>query len=560
MNFRRIVFFIFILLFSTLLFASNFVAVLKDIKLFGLKNVSENQVLQILSIKKGDIVSSFTLEDIRKKLASSGYFSDANIQIKWISKTDVVLYIYLKENPKLEKLDILEENVKLPPQLKEEAKSFEGKIFNPVELRKFMNKVVSYFAKKKAILVNVGIDNVDGYSHWILKIRPVVIDSIVIKGNKKTKNYVILREMETKPGKIYSAKALRKDIQRLFDLGFFEEITPHIKPLTDNKVQLELDVKEAKTGMATLGGGYSSAVGFSGYVQIEDSNFRGTGKQVSLRLEIGQVKSYRFKYFDNWFLGKRRDFGFDFYNMRYPKTYYTDLGEKIKYDERRKGYSLLFGKYIFNKNWRFDLRFTDERVELDDKEELVNYLGEEVTKDDDIQKIELLFARRTVDSIRYPTKGYRWYLGFLTTGGFLKGDNEYRKYTNDFRYYKAVTSNNKLIFATRIKGGFIDLVSGEIPVFEKFTVGGGRSLRGYSEAQFSGSKMFLTNLELRWRVVKKIELVGFYDLGDAWDNSSDMKNGRGLGVRIMSPIGVISFEIGRAQGDTKTYFNIGGGF
>jgi outer membrane translocation and assembly module TamA len=96
----------------------------------------------------------------------------------------------------------------------------------------------------------------------------------------------ILREMRQKPGEPFNSKLARRSMQRVYNLGFFEDVNIKMNPGVDpNAVVMELDVTEKRTGSFGIGAGYSSEDGVLGMVSIGDTNFRGTGDAISLTYE-----------------------------------------------------------------------------------------------------------------------------------------------------------------------------------------------------------------------------------------------------------------------------------
>ena len=115
-------------------------------------------------------------------------------------------------------------------------------------------------------------------------------EGYVVKGNDKTKDYVITREMRIKPGEVFDAKKARRSMQRVYNLGFFEDVSVKILPgrrRNPNNIIMELTVIEKRTGSFGIGAGYSSEDGLLGMVSVSDSNFMGIGDSVKAMYEFG---------------------------------------------------------------------------------------------------------------------------------------------------------------------------------------------------------------------------------------------------------------------------------
>lgn len=138
------------------------------------------------------------------------------------------------------------------------------------------------------------IDQKAGTADVRYTISVLRVGAVEITGNTKTHDDVIRRELRLRPGMVVTDSALRRDYDRLNNLGFFEKIDFQPKPGPDPKrpglVTLDWAVKEQRTGTATLGAGYSGGLtgtGLTGTLSYQENNINGTGNGGSVRLERG---------------------------------------------------------------------------------------------------------------------------------------------------------------------------------------------------------------------------------------------------------------------------------
>ncbi|HEY4439238.1 MAG TPA: POTRA domain-containing protein [Candidatus Elarobacter sp.] len=155
------------------------------------------------------------------------------------------------------------------------------------------------------------IDQKAGTADVRYSISVLRVGAIEITGNTKTHDDVIRRELRLRPGMVVTDSGLRRDYDRLNNLGFFEKIDFQAKPGPDPKrpglVTLNWQVKEQRTGTASLGAGYSGGLtgtGLTGTLSYQENNINGTGNGGSIRLERGSRVSDASLSFTVPYLGK----------------------------------------------------------------------------------------------------------------------------------------------------------------------------------------------------------------------------------------------------------------
>lgn len=168
--------------------------------------------------------------------------------------------------------------------------------------------------------------------------------------------------------------------------------------------------------------------------------------------------------------------------------------------------------------------------------------------------------RNTTPNLIDARRGYLAQLHVEQAGGWLPGDFNYREYTGELRAYATVA--RRAVFAGRVRAGTIDTdgpLAGNVPFFKRYFLGGASSLRGWGRFQVSplsgsglpigGHSMLETSVEARIPVVGNLSSVLFLDAGNAWRESFDvnldeLQYSAGTGVRYLTPIGPVRFDIG----------------
>ena len=351
-----------------------------------------------------------------------------------------------------------------------------------------------------------------------------------------------------------------------------------------NAVEMEIDVVEMNTGTFGIGAGYSDADGFVGMISVGDKNLRGTGDSILLRWEFGGAdnRNYELVYRKPWLDKKETSLGIALYDLTNETADYDRNGDEIaRYDKRRVGQEITLG--------RPQGEFVRHSITLkhrDDKyvEKIKGY-GEQYYEDpwghDYVKRVynrETTAQERrdenfgTTNSISYsrvydsrdniydPHAGKRNSYTFEWAG--LGGDFKFEKITVNYRYYIPMQRDRVLAFD--LAAGY---AWGDLPLSQRFAVGGSDSLRGYKDDQFRGNSMLRGTAEYRFPIRKKVQGVIFYDIGYAWDKRDQrnfdlglMEYGYGVGLRINSPLGPIKLDWGKGKQRSRFHFSFGGQF
>ena len=418
------------------------------------------------------------------------------------------------------------------------------------------------------------------------------IEDINIKGNVKTKDKVIRRELRVYPGEKFDGKRIRKSKERLDNLGFFEEIRfgtePGSKP---DKVDLVVDLKEAKTGYFSFGGGYSSIDEFMGFVEIRQRNFdyrnfstfTGAGQDLSVILSMGTLtKRYQLSFTNPWIFDKPVSFGFD----GYRKGHDQDDNVGYAYKEDVKGGLLRLGKE-FNDSWKGRVAYRLENVTISDvvTEAPTELHDEEEEGSNNLSSGEVQLSYDSRDSINSPSKGIYASNTLQVFGGPFCGDKDFIKYLGRVSFYTPAI--NKSVIELRLRGGIAAEFSdtNKIPIYERFFAGGASTVRGYRERKvgpidkttedpLGGDKMLIGNIEYTYPLADFLKAATFFDIGKVWGNESanveesGFMSSIGLGFRVNTPIGPVSVdygwplskEVGEEGKEGRFHFNVSRAF
>ncbi len=544
----------------------------------GARNISSEVVLLAVESKVGDVFSTDVLKKDVDALKRLGYFFYVTADtVPWKGGVKIVFHVY--ENPVVKGIRI-EGNHLIPDE--EIRKAFDiktGLTLNVTELRKAIGRVNKLYQEKGWAFCGIlsqdqiYIDRKTG--ELVVRIAEPVLRNVKVEGNTKTRNYVILREIELKRGEVVKNSRLKRSLKKIYNLKYFEEVSPP-RPMVSKDlkyVDLIFQVKEQKTGQASFGGGYSSVNGMIGFLEVKDINFMGRGQTLSAKMQFGGEQRYMLDFYEPWFKGRPMSVGAGVFNMSYNREEVENRVIQSYFEERRSGYSLRTGWRIARDS-KLSVRFVDETlhvsaqpipgtstVVLPSDLQPLDYDGDNAVVYDQ-QTLQLTLTRDTRDNVLDPSEGFRASFSVAATGDWLKGINGYYRYVVEWRNYRKLRRDRKTIFAYRLKYGWIDMTEGELRFVDRFTLGGAESLRGYEDQEFTGRKFVLGNFEVRFNLQKLFGLVLFYDIGDAYDvdetDDMDLKHSYGIGLRLRTPIGPFRFDYGKGEDRSgRFHFGIG---
>jgi outer membrane protein insertion porin family len=395
----------------------------------------------------------------------------------------------------------------------------------------------------------------------------VYFEKIIIAGNTKTRDKVIRRELAVHEQELFSGTRLKRGARNLYRLDFFEDVKiNNTKGSADDKMILKIDVTEKPTGAFSFGGGYSSVDNLFGMASISQRNFLGRGQILNLRAQVGgRTTNYTFSFTEPWVFDTRLTGGLDLYN--WSRDYDT-------YDKDSLG-GTLRGSYPIFDYTRLFLSYNYDQSNIEDLSENASSAVRDLEGENVAHTVTSSLRRDSRDRVFQTTKGSDNSITVEHAGTPFGGDIGFTKYVGDSGWYFPLFWDTVGMLHGRI--GFIhgDRV-GDVPVWERFYLGGMGSVRGYDWRDISprdpetgdeigGNKMLQFNVEFLFPIIKKAGLQGvlFCDTGNAYDNGEKLDLGvlrrsAGYGVRWYSPMGPIRVEYGYILDDEQGQKGEGG--
>lgn len=440
------------------------------------------------------------------------------------------------------------------------------------------------------------LDPARGVVDFTIKVaegQVLYLEGIAVEGNTKTRDKIVTREINLRPGDRLNGDEIEKARKKLEALGFFEpqSVRMDLKPGTNSDRRiLQVKVAEGKTGQLQFGGGYSSVDKLVGFLSISKKNFdpfdfwsfTGAGQEVTVSAEYGAKKnSFSGSWTEPYFRNRPISLGFDAFN-----TYQELEG----YDQKQRGGAIRIS-HKYGEYGRMSYKYGVDQVEL------LRVSGLAPT---DIQNeagfptynrfirtttsLTTGYTRDSRDDIHYPMTGSVFDISNQLAGRFFGGNVSFdRPFISWSKFTK--TFGNQVL-AVRMQYSTISNFferSNPIPTAEKFTLGGANTIRGYRDRSIQvynrngtlegpGRSYALGNIEYRipFTEDKSVSMALFYDVGGVYEGEyaigfRNLVAGVGAGVRFNSPLGPIRLDYGWGlnfpnQGKGQLHFSIGQAF
>jgi len=398
---------------------------------------------------------------------------------------------------------------------------------------------------------------------------------VEISGNTKTLDRIIRRNLDVSDGVTYTATGLKVSKENLTRTSYFKDVKISTAPAkTPGEMDVKVEVQEGPTGTLSGGLGYSSLDKIFGVVQLSENNLFGRGWKASLSSQFG---------------ARRTTFSLDFRDPYFLDTDYSLLFSlyklKLVYDDFVKestGGRLGFG-YNLSRFTNVSLSYAQDATTISARAGVIPppTVVDEIRKGlQESRSIIGNITRTATDRYVDPTKGSVQSAVVQYAGGPLGGDTQFVKYLLNAKAFYPVTQSTT--FSWSLLWGHVISTDGgwavgEVPLFERFFLGGPYSIRGYRSRSISprdpytgekigGNKEFVANMEYQFPLVEDIGFKGvlFVDAGNAYAQGDwpfqdqGLWVGYGVGIRWYSPMGPLRFEIGwnnrRPEGEPPRVF------
>ncbi len=475
-------------------------AKISDIYFVGNTNFSDQDLLDEISTKKSkwykffssaDVYDSdrieFDKEKLRRFYGSKGYADFVAISsIAQITpnKDKFFITFLLEEGIKYHvgEVNIINHIAKFDASiLQKEILIKKGKVYNSDLIDKTVDAMSKIMSEKSYAFAHIEPLLKRDREHQIIDIDfviqetpPIYINQILISGNTRTLNEVILRELRIKDGDAYNINNINRSKQRLENLGFFEKVEFNTKRIgNSDKVNLEIIVKEKKTGELNLGLGYSTVNKITANVGIKERNLMGTGQELGINVQHSfRNLTSELNYTKPYFMGRSIDVGFDLYQYDLSKR------NTLVYSQKTNGITFR-GDYAITEFLKHQIRYSFRSEDISDVDSTapinIQYLQGKFTHSS--VGHTLLYDKR--NNRLNPSDGY--YLSvsqdYTGIGGYIHNI----KYEGSAGVYTP-TFNDEYILKLLGRGGYVNGIGQDVRSNDSFFLGG-NNFRGF---QFAG--------------------------------------------------------------------------
>jgi outer membrane protein insertion porin family len=567
---------------------------IKELNLVGIVNEKYKKVRKKIKTKAGKVYKQPQLDEdlasIKQYYKNSGYLN-VSVQDPLVTYDPTHKYMYItifvSEGDRyfIEELSFTGNIQRNDKELRKALEIKKGDVYSEEELRMAMFAIQELYGEDGYIKMNIvpryeydDFNKKLNVEFDIFEGPKVYVRNIYVDGNYVTKDYVIEREFKIKPGEPFNLKKVRETQAEIFKLGFFSDIKIEMLPTgAPDQTDLVFIVEEQKTGMASVGAGYSSVDKLVGTVRISQDNLFGRGQKLSAMWEFGtgstKKQNYRIDFSEPYLFNTPTPFSFSIFNLT-TRKFFGDF----KYVEQRRGGSTSFGRHFTDNFSAFlkyslqDIKISDVDEEIQDEVEAGNDTTSSVTP-------SIVFDSR--DYPFDPSKGVYFRTPLQIAGGIFGGDRDFVKWETQ------LTAFQKIFWRVV---GVVNLVTGmvteyadstDVPIYERYYVGGAESIRGYDYWQVGpaegGKYKLVGNAEIKFPIVSDkgrtlLQGAFFYDVGNAWVNSSDitlqagtgahdLRRGYGFGIRFKTRAFPIRLDWGygidKRPKEAQWYFTLG---
>ena len=452
----------------------NFLSFLKTNDVYDQDKIAQDaEIIRRYYLKNGYADFQVTNIDVRYDDAKEGYIITFNV-----SEGEQYRVGQVGFDTRVSGID--------PDLLRDRVETGTGDVYNAEDVERTLNGITNEAVRRGYPFVTVRPTGArDPATHtvtlgYVVEDGPrVYIERINVRGNNRTRDYVIRRELDIGEGDPFNKILVDRAERRLNNLGYFKKVRISTEPgSAADRVVVNIDVEDQATGAFSVSGGYSTTDGAIGEVAVSESNFLGRGQFVRIAGQIGQRSNgVDFSFTEPYFLGYRLAAGFDLFSK------YSDQTQYARYENRTTGGQLRIG-FPLTEESGITLRYSlfEQNLKIpntlkkpynDCSSPLSNtplnadgtptypdcaYNGEASVAVKESQGSTLTslagltLAYNTVDNLKNPHSGI--YVELKPEFAGLGGDSNYFRASGEARYYHEIYED--IVGLVKLQGGHLE--------------------------------------------------------------------------------------------------------
>jgi outer membrane protein insertion porin family len=577
----------------------------------------EAKIRQALTVKTGQPTTRAQLEQNLNAVRALGAFSSVEIipedTAKGVKLSFVVTTYGNLSKVQIETLPANSSSVLAQKDIDGIFQAQYGKQLNAVELQAAIKTLNEFYQKQGynlAQVVDVKEMGADGTLKLVIaegliedvQVRFMTKEGLLVDDKKQpirgnTRPFIVTREAELKPGKIFNRATVEKDLRRIYGLGIFDDVRVAFAPGTDPaKVVLQFNVIEKKTFSIVAGGGLSSTNGLFGSLSYNQLNVGGNAQKIGAEVQLGTKDFlYDLNFSDPWIASdpNRTSYNVNVFSRRSLSLIFdggktpgfvpgTNDAPRIV----RQGGGVTFnrplnGDPFSDSAWRASLGVNYQRVSVRDingsgvikQDTLGNDLSFSKTGEDDLLMVQLGLTQDLRNSFIDPSEGSLLKLGVDQSIPIGLGNITMTRARASFTNYTPVKlinlSPGAQSLVLNVQGGTI---LGDLPPYEAFSLGGTSSVRGYEDGDVGSGRSYVqATAEYRFPLISIVGGSLFADYGSDLGTGNSVPGnpagsrgkpgngiGYGAGIRINSPIGPVRIDYAiNSRSENRIQFGIG---
>ena len=569
---------------------------ISEIIIEGWENHPEGRKLELaaydsMSIKPGSIVDNRILNQDLNAIYASGWFSGVKIKPQ-DGPLGVRLIVTVVPNPILKKVQLQPINSIVSNEYVDDIfKNYYGTTLNLKEFQNKIDVIKERYEKEGYSLARIsGPERISDNGVVILEVSEGIISEVkirfpnsdgefIIDGKPrkgKTKDWVIKRELKTKPGTIFNRKILEADIGRLYATSLFDDVKVSLSPdnLNPGQVIIFLDLSEQRTGSLTGGLGYSNSSGIFASIGLQETNALGRAWSTNLNLNFGEYSTtYNFSLSDPWIKGDKHKTSFRtniFLSRDYPQEFKSENNGKLyAVDDQTPSSSDTFSSIVLEKTgggfsfsrplnggdpfkvakWKVLAGMNFKKVRMIDGDGIKKPYGDRTPtttrnnisdiicigftpndgscpEENTLLSVIASASRNNLNNSINPTAGNKFSFGTEQFVSMGKNSPTFNRMRASYSFFiptkiinltKACKSSNANSEDCPQAIGFqfkAGTILGELPPYEAFCMGGTSSVRGWGSCDLAVSRSFVEGTaEYRFPVWRMISGALFVDGG-----------------------------------------------